>query len=353
MVTVRDGLTAFLTDVKSLVQESINDRVDIDQSDIVKSHFICPLCQGYFYDATTIADCLHTFCKPCIVKHFSNIRNPKACPSCKNPTHGTNPFESLRPDRQIQDLLYAIVPEAFEEELKIEKSFWTEKGLPLPEKILNLTADVNFNNQESTQNLNIEDISRNDQEIDGAVANGTLSQNVLDGTTLHTLEDSLGDHSSSIVGLQSMDVDDPETLNYFKQQSSQHDITATTSHSNINNVIENMAINSINQNFPIYEEITKKYHNPFNYIDLSASHLSKNHQIIKFKLCGKMKKEDLEEKVHIVKCSERANVVELKNVILEIYRRSHIDGEEFGWGGFSHIYILIQKQHSHYQQFLM
>ena len=70
MAMVADGLKAFLTDVKSLVQESINDRVDIDQHEIVKSHLICPLCQGYFYDATTIADCLHTFCKPCIVKGF-------------------------------------------------------------------------------------------------------------------------------------------------------------------------------------------------------------------------------------------------------------------------------------------
>jgi len=30
----------------------------------------CPLCNGYFVDATTVIDCLHTFCKSCLLKYF-------------------------------------------------------------------------------------------------------------------------------------------------------------------------------------------------------------------------------------------------------------------------------------------
>ena len=30
----------------------------------------CKLCKGYYVDATTITECLHTFCKSCIVSHL-------------------------------------------------------------------------------------------------------------------------------------------------------------------------------------------------------------------------------------------------------------------------------------------
>lgn len=30
----------------------------------------CSLCSGYFVDATTVIDCLHTFCKSCLLKYF-------------------------------------------------------------------------------------------------------------------------------------------------------------------------------------------------------------------------------------------------------------------------------------------
>ena len=32
----------------------------------------CRLCEGYLIDATTITECLHTFCKSCIVKHLED-----------------------------------------------------------------------------------------------------------------------------------------------------------------------------------------------------------------------------------------------------------------------------------------
>ena len=139
MTSVTAGLQAFLKDVNNLVSENENERVTIDNS-IIHEHFVCSICKGYLYDATSLAECLHTFCKPCIVMHFSNIKNSKTCPTCGTPVHGTNPFDSLKTDRQIQDLLYAILPDVFKDELKIEKSFWEEKGLPLPEKIQNLIS---------------------------------------------------------------------------------------------------------------------------------------------------------------------------------------------------------------------
>ena len=40
------------------------------QTRILNQHLICTLCMGYFNDACTIIECLHTFCRVCIMKHF-------------------------------------------------------------------------------------------------------------------------------------------------------------------------------------------------------------------------------------------------------------------------------------------
>ena len=37
----------------------------------------CKICHGYLVDATTVTECLHTFCKSCIVKH---LEDSNECP---------------------------------------------------------------------------------------------------------------------------------------------------------------------------------------------------------------------------------------------------------------------------------
>lgn len=83
----------------------------------VNPHIVCKLCAGYFINATTIMECLHTcwsrfqcgfggrglifwahialpaVCRSCIVKYF---RHNKTCPTCSIVVHGTNPYEMLR-----------------------------------------------------------------------------------------------------------------------------------------------------------------------------------------------------------------------------------------------------------------
>ena len=36
----------------------------------IKEHLICPLCRGYFRDPYTVADCLHSFCRSCLIVYF-------------------------------------------------------------------------------------------------------------------------------------------------------------------------------------------------------------------------------------------------------------------------------------------
>ncbi|KAF7219788.1 transcript variant X2 [Nothobranchius furzeri] len=89
----------------------------------------CALCCGFFIDATTITECLHTFCKTCIVKHFFHSNR---CPTCSIVVHQTQPLYNIRPDRQLQDIVYKMVP--FLEKLERDQrcNFYKERGLPVP-----------------------------------------------------------------------------------------------------------------------------------------------------------------------------------------------------------------------------
>uniref|UniRef100_A0A4W3HCK1 Polycomb group ring finger 6 n=1 Tax=Callorhinchus milii TaxID=7868 RepID=A0A4W3HCK1_CALMI len=73
----------------------------------VNPYILCPICGGYFIDATTITECLHTFCKSCIVKHFDYSNR---CPKCNLTVHQTWPLYNIRLDRKLQDIVYKLVP---------------------------------------------------------------------------------------------------------------------------------------------------------------------------------------------------------------------------------------------------
>ncbi|XP_069756692.1 polycomb group RING finger protein 5-B isoform X2 [Narcine bancroftii] len=53
----------------------------------------CYICKGYLIKPTTVTECLHTFCKRCIVQHFEDTND---CPKCGIQVHETNPLEMLR-----------------------------------------------------------------------------------------------------------------------------------------------------------------------------------------------------------------------------------------------------------------
>lgn len=98
----------------------------------LNEHIVCYLCAGYFIDATTITECLHTcesvnpnmfcvhavtglmqslflfaVCKSCIVKY---LQTSKYCPMCNIKIHETQPLLNLKLDRVMQDIVYKLVP---------------------------------------------------------------------------------------------------------------------------------------------------------------------------------------------------------------------------------------------------
>ncbi|KAL6527673.1 hypothetical protein OROMI_029484 [Orobanche minor] len=68
----------------------------------------CPLCHKLFRDATTIIECLHTFCRKCIYNMLSD-EEMECCPIC-NIDLGCVPLEKLRPDHNLQDVRAKIFP---------------------------------------------------------------------------------------------------------------------------------------------------------------------------------------------------------------------------------------------------
>ncbi|XP_054823870.1 E3 ubiquitin protein ligase DRIP2-like [Prosopis cineraria] len=68
----------------------------------------CPLCNKLFREATTISECLHTFCRKCIHDKITE-EELECCPIC-NIDLGCVPLEKLRPDHSLQDVRAKIFP---------------------------------------------------------------------------------------------------------------------------------------------------------------------------------------------------------------------------------------------------
>lgn len=68
----------------------------------------CPLCNYLIWEATTISECLHTFCKDCIAAELTNGES-ECCPVC-HVGLGTLPLEKLRADHQLNDLKEKLFP---------------------------------------------------------------------------------------------------------------------------------------------------------------------------------------------------------------------------------------------------
>ncbi|KAG6537867.1 E3 ubiquitin protein ligase DRIP2-like [Zingiber officinale] len=68
----------------------------------------CPICNKLIRDATTISECLHTFCRKCIFEKLDE-EETDCCPVC-NIHLGCLPVEKLRADHNLQDLRAKIFP---------------------------------------------------------------------------------------------------------------------------------------------------------------------------------------------------------------------------------------------------
>lgn len=134
----------------------------------VNPNITCHLCRGYMVDATTITECLHTFCKSCIVKYLEEHTN---CPRCGELIHQSHPLNYISHDRTMQDIVFKLVPNLQQTEQKRMEEFYQSRGLPVPKTYLRDgemdEAVVNCNSTSSVSGKtdDNDDHHRNDEQV--------------------------------------------------------------------------------------------------------------------------------------------------------------------------------------------
>ncbi|XP_078499818.1 polycomb group RING finger protein 6 [Lissotriton helveticus] len=116
-------------EVEEVHQRGAPEEEDMINLGELKPYILCSICEGYFIDATTITECLDTFCKSCIVKHFWYSNR---CPKCNIVVHQTQPLYNIRLDHQLQDIVYKLVVNLEEREKNRIHDFYKERGLEVP-----------------------------------------------------------------------------------------------------------------------------------------------------------------------------------------------------------------------------
>ncbi|CAH8282448.1 unnamed protein product [Eruca vesicaria subsp. sativa] len=164
----------------------------------------CPLCDNLLRDATTISECLHTFCRKCIYEKITEDEI-ECCPVCDIDLGGT-PLEKLRPDHILQDLRAKI----FSLKRKREKAPELVSSITLPARrkersISSLVVNTpRVSAQTGTTGKRTKSLMRKDVRGSGSFTKRTVKKEEEDSGDYHT------ESASS-----------PETLKNFTQKKRQ------------------------------------------------------------------------------------------------------------------------------------
>ncbi|VUZ56347.1 unnamed protein product [Hymenolepis diminuta] len=117
----------------------------------------CSLCKGYIIDATTVIECLHSFCRTCIVNY---LVNHNVCPVCDTLLHKTRPYCAIRPDTALQAIVYKLLPKVFEREMSSRRKFYGalphgDRVLISPEKRGDITLNTYVEKEEERVSLEL------------------------------------------------------------------------------------------------------------------------------------------------------------------------------------------------------
>jgi hypothetical protein len=113
----------------------IGNSIDFPLTNL-RPHLLCTLCHGYYRDPYTVADCLHTFCRSCLILFFR--QGMRCCPTCATRL-GPDPFQTsisihnreVMPDRTLQEIVHKIFPWMKAQEEDEERNFYLHRGIEL------------------------------------------------------------------------------------------------------------------------------------------------------------------------------------------------------------------------------
>ncbi|CAL5066766.1 unnamed protein product [Urochloa decumbens] len=84
------------------------DEVVMVRRSAVARCLTCGLCGGTLRDATTVSECLHSFCRKCIMKKYED-EDTTLCPTCSTDL-GCDPLEKLRADHSLLCIRLMLFP---------------------------------------------------------------------------------------------------------------------------------------------------------------------------------------------------------------------------------------------------
>ncbi|KRZ27924.1 Polycomb group RING finger protein 2 [Trichinella pseudospiralis] len=82
------------------------------------NEFLCSLCMGYMIEATTVVECMHHFCRSCILLH---IEKDAHCPTCGILINKFKLESALRLDHTLQLLIYKLIPTVYKGEMQMQR----------------------------------------------------------------------------------------------------------------------------------------------------------------------------------------------------------------------------------------
>lgn len=127
----------------------------------------CSLCKGLYRDAHTVLECMHTFCKSCILVHFhnNNIRGSIQCPQC-NVSLGmySHLTSKMIYDRDLQSIVDKVYPEFILLEKEEEVQHYKKLKIPLKSAVTNKRERESSDGQEREKKRTKESAGDEQQE---------------------------------------------------------------------------------------------------------------------------------------------------------------------------------------------
>jgi Zinc finger, C3HC4 type (RING finger) len=116
----------------SLASSGEDDAAPAQLMDI-NSHLMCPLCDGYLREAHTVVECMHTFCKSCLLIKLSSMYGALKCPAFECETqvacsayNGELKMQGILVDNTMQSLVDKLIPGLVEADAKLEALFYAD-----------------------------------------------------------------------------------------------------------------------------------------------------------------------------------------------------------------------------------
>ena len=146
----------------------------------VNNFITCYLCNGYLIDATTITECLHTFCKTCIVKYLEDNTD---CPICHQVLHQSHPLLYISHDRTLQAIVYKLVANLENNEIERQVKYYNENKLEFPihlkEKLENNAAFFYLNQHAKSTDCNADTTTTIKNESNITANENSIATNLL------------------------------------------------------------------------------------------------------------------------------------------------------------------------------